>query len=241
MARAALAIALLTLGCQAELSADLQEAAADEMVLVLDEAGIAAERERDEGPRRSPRYRVLVARGDIPRALAVLRDNDLPRPEEPGYAALFEGAGLIPSASEERARREAALGTELARSLEAMDAVRRARVHVALADPMSRPLDEAPPRARASVLVTHRPGVTVDEEAVRALVAGAVAELSRADVAIVSSETEAPVPREPDLVWVGPIAVTRSTATALKAILGGSFALNLVLAVVLILARRHRS
>ncbi|MCB9596180.1 MAG: secretion protein [Sandaracinaceae bacterium] len=230
---------LCLLGCQAELSADLDEAQADAIVVALDAADIGAERERQEPSREPARYRVLVPRADMPAALAVMRDLDLPREREPGWASLFEGSSLVPSAAEERARQAAALGGELGRSLEAMDGVERARVHVALPDSRTRPLDADATPAHASVLLTVRAGATVDEGAVRALVAGAVDGLSAPDVTVVTSAARAPAQRASNLTWVGPIAVSRGSAVALKALLGGSLALNLLLAVALVLSRRR--
>lgn len=235
--RAVVAFALV--GCQAELSAGLDEAQADAVVVALDGAGIGAEREREEPARDPAHYRVMVPRADLPAALAVLHEQGLPREREPGWESLFDGAGLVPSAHEEQARQAAALGGELGRSIEAMDGVERARVHVALPDPTHRPLDADAAPVRASVLVAHRPGARVDEAAVRSLVAGAVQGLAPEDVAVVLSETSAPPSRPPNLVWVGPVAVSRGTAGVLKALLGGSLALHLILAVALVLSRRR--
>jgi len=232
-------LALVLAGCRAELSADLDEAQADAIVLALDEAGIGAERERTDANRAPARYRVEVPRADLPAALAVLRANDLPRAREPGFEALFERSSLVPSASEERARHAAALGAELGRSIEAMDGVERARVHLALVDDAGRPLDDAPAAARASVLVTVRAGTRADEDAIRTLVAGAVPSLANDDVAVVTSPARTGAAREPRMAWVGPIAVSRGSATTLKLVVGGSLALNLFLALALLAVRRR--
>src|SRR5690606_28919827 len=102
-------------------------------------------------------YRVLVASDEVAAALSVLRAEELPRAPEPGLHDVFGRASLVPTATEERARLTAALGGELARSVESIDGVLDARVHVALPDASELPLDVAPPRPRASVLVRHRP------------------------------------------------------------------------------------
>lgn len=223
-------------GCRAELVHGLDEAAADEVVLALDGAGIAGAKERVEGGEGS-RYRVLVADTELVPAMAVLREQGLPRARPPGLEALFEGGGLVPSAAEERARVAAASSGELSRSLEALDGVVGARVHLALPDPSAHRLDDAPPRARASVLITHRS--SVNEAAVRRLVAGAVSDLAEEDVAVVTSPVARTAARPPSLVAIGPIAVSRGSAGALKAILGGSLALNVVLAAVTVWSRRR--
>lgn len=230
--------AALACGCASELASDLDEAQADEIVLALDEAGIGATKERAEGP--GDRFRVVVAHEDVAAALAVLRDAQLPRERAPGIAELFAERGLVPSAVEERARQAAATAGELARSIERFEGVTRARVHLALPDPAARPLDEEPLSPRASVLIEHRPDANIDEDAVRALVAGAVPRLAAEDVAVVRTRARAVRSREPHLVVLGPITVTRSSAGALKAILAASFALNLILAAALVLLRARR-
>lgn len=231
--------AALVAGCQAELASDLDERQADQVVLALDEAGIGAQKEQS-GAGRDGRFRVVVAREDVAAGLAVLRDEELPRERAAGFAELFAERGLVPSASEERARHAAATAGELARSLETFDGVTHARVHLALPETGARTLDDARPRARASVLIEHRPGAVVDEAAVRALVAGAVSDLAAEDVAVVRTEARPSRSREPHLVMLGPIAVTRTSATALKAILAASFSTNLLLVVVLVVVRARR-
>lgn len=226
--------ALLLFGCESELAADLDEAQADEVVLALDEAGIGARKERS---RAGGSFRVVVAREDVAPGLAVLRDQELPRRDAPGLAELFAERGLVPSAAEERARHTAAVAGELARSIESFEGVTRARVHLAL--PEERPLDDAPGRARASVLIAHRPGARVDEDAVRALVAGAVSNLVAEQVAIVQTEARPPRSGEARLATLGPIAVARSSVTPLKLILAASFGTNLLLAFALVFRARR--
>jgi hypothetical protein len=80
----------------------------------------------------------------------------------------------------------------------------------------------------------------VDDDAVRALVAGAVNELAVDDVAIIRAERLAAPSRVPHLVLLGPIAVTSASATALKTVLAASFATNLILVVIVVLARARR-
>ncbi len=229
--------ALALAGCTSELSSDLDEAQADEIVLALDESGIGAEKERSS---TDGHFRVIVTREDLAPALAVLREHDLPREEPPGLDSLFAERGLVPSAVEEHARQTAATAGELARSIESLDGVARARVHLAIPEPAGHLLDEAPARASASVLIELRPHARVDERAIRGLVAGAVTGLSAEDVAVVRTEARPSRRRERHLVTIGPITVTRGSAGALKALLAGSFALNLVLAALVVVVRRRR-
>lgn len=233
-----LALTLTVAGCQAELANGLAEREADEVVLALDAAGIGARKVHDDTLGDSS-YRVEVADGDLVSAMSVLRERGLPRQPAPGLEALFGSGGLVPSASEERARLAAAMSGELSRSLEAIEGVVAARVHVAPPQPGTRALDDAPGSARASVLLTVRAGALVDADSARALVAGAVPGLAREDVAVVLDERAPPDTQPPRLARVGPFAVSRGTAGALKGVLGGSFALNLILAGALVISRRR--
>lgn len=226
-------------GCEATLEADLAEAEANQIVVALHEHGIGAAKEA-EGAGEGARYRVTVAPEEVAPALEVLRAEALPRERAPGLAEVFGEPGLVPTATEERARYVGALAGELARSVETMERVLEARVHVALPDTRRIALDEARPRPRASVLVRHR-AEPVDEAAVRALVAGAVQDMTPEDVAVVQVRANVEVPaREANLVRFGPIAVTRGTAGALKGVLGGALALHVVLAVLVVIGWRRK-
>ena len=134
---------------------------------------------------------------------------------------------------------------DLQAARKAMDGVLDARVHVALPDTRRLALDDERPRPRASVLVRHRgPQPGYSDDAVRALVAGAVQDMQVEDVAVVGVPVEIrEASRGERLVSVGPITVTRGSATALKGVLGGALALHVVLAglLVLVLARRRRA
>ena len=96
-----------------------------------------------------------------------------------------------------RSRAAQATAGELARSIESLDGVLDARVHLARPDPD--PAGEAPRRATASVLVRHRAGPPpVSVAQVQSLVAHAVEGLRADDVAVVlvarGPRTAAPVP-----------------------------------------------
>ncbi len=232
------ALALLV-GCEATLESDLSETDANQLVVALHAHGIGAAKEA-VGTGEDARFSVTVAPEEVAPALEVLRAEGLPRERAPGLAEVFGQPGLVPTATEERARYVSALAGELSRSVETMERVLEARVHVALPDTRRIALDETRPRPRASVLVRHR-GDPVDDAAVRALVAGAVQDMTLEDVAVVQVQANVEVPqREANLVRFGPIAVTRGSSTALKAVLGGALALHVVLAVLLVIGWRRK-
>jgi type III secretion protein J len=226
--------------CDATVISGIDEAQANELLVALDRAGVSAAKAREEGTADPPRYRVSVASDDVARALVVLREAELPRRTPPGIVEVFGEGGLVPTPTEERARLAAALGGELGRSIAAIDGVLDARVHVAVPEVRDVPLDGAAPRPRASVLVRARPDAAFDEAAVRALVSGAVAGLMAEDVAVVVSRVPTRMQSAPsELVRIGPVAVSRGTAGAARALVAGSALLNVaILGGALLYARR---
>jgi type III secretion protein J len=228
-------------GCESTIATGLDETQANAVVVALDERGIGAGKE-SVGSGDDATYDVRVASDDVARALSALRAVELPQAHEPGIAEVFGEGGLVPTATEERARYVAAMGGELARSIEAIDGVLDARVHLALPEERDFALDEARPRPRASVLIKHRPGrAPYDAREVAALVAGAVPEMLPSDVAIVGVAAPASRRDAASLVRIGPIAVSRGTAPILKTVLGASLGMHALLAGVLIaLSLRRR-
>ena len=239
---AAAALALLLVGCEAAVESGLEEAEANAIVVALHEAQIGGRKEPD--PTGDDRFQVIVPSDDVGAALERMREEGLPHPASPGLGEMFGQGGLVPTATEERARYVAALGGELASSIEAMAGVLDARVHVALPDSRRLALDDERPRPRASVLVRYRgTRPAYEDAAVRALVAGAVQDMQLEDVAVVGVPVEIrEASRGERLVSVGPITVTRGSARALKGVLGGALALHLVLAALLVwlVTRRRR-
>ena len=197
--RVALPLVLSAAACgREELLHELDERQASEVVVALDDGGIAAHKVRPGG---EGGYSVEVAASDAPRALRILAERDLPRPRPAGLGEVFGKGGLVPTPTEERALYQHALAGELARSLESVEGVVGARVHLALAeaDPL-RPAER--PLPRASVLVRCRPSacatVRTLEPGIRALVAGAADRLEGAAVSVVVTEArEAPRPVAP--------------------------------------------
>jgi len=216
-------------GCSGvDLQSGLDERQANLAVVALDQAGIGAEKVREEGG-RVPTYRLRVAGGDMAQALKVLRSHELPRESPKGVVELMGQPSLIPTATQERALHVSALGGELARTLETIDGVLAARVHLSLPD--DNPLREAERRLHpsASVLIKARAGTALAEDDVKRLVAGSVEGLDPARVSVVVTVGQ-PAPPLPaaGLAAVGPFHVARSSrgpllgtlVTALLAIIG---------------------
>lgn len=216
-ALAALAVALA--GCaREELLHGLDERQANEVLVALDEGGVAATKAREDGAEE--RWRVDVDRGDGARAQRLLAERELPRARAPGVAEVFGKGSMVPTPTEEHALLLHALAGELARSVEALDGVVAARVHLGLRQPDPlRPDDRRAPRA--SVLVKCRaaacPAVRALEPGLRAMVAGAVDGLEPSAVAVVVAEAPAAAPRAPARSRRAGVLVGFAAAAALAA------------------------
>lgn len=127
---------------------------------------------------------VEVAGDDVAAARILLAGQGLPK-----AAQALDPVGDMPlglSRAVEAARLKSAASVELAASIEAIDGVKKAAVHIALPEPSVFVRDKAP--ASASVFVTLAPGRTLGEAQVRAivwLVSSSVAGLAADKVSVV--------------------------------------------------------
>src|SRR4029079_8098004 len=104
------------------------------------------------------------AQADAVRALELLRAAGLPRGQRTGFAEVYGQPSLVPTATEERARYVEALSGEIERTLETVDGVVSARVHLVLEE--SDPLDgKSRVPAQAAVLLKTRPNLPQVKEA----------------------------------------------------------------------------
>src|SRR3954468_13702621 len=124
---------LVVLGCSTPIRHGMDESAANEVVTALEHAGIGAEKLRDD-TNGGTGFIVKVAEGDSVRALEVLDARGLPRGRRTGFAEMYAQPSLIPTATEESARYVQALSGEIERTLETIDGVVGARVHLVLAE-----------------------------------------------------------------------------------------------------------
>ena len=105
-----LVAALLACGCSAAIQHGLDEAAANEVVISLERAGIPASKSRaDDGG-----FAVSVASADAVGALELLRSLGLPRGRRPALGEIYKSASLLPTPTEERARYVEALAGDIA-------------------------------------------------------------------------------------------------------------------------------
>jgi type III secretion protein J len=224
------ALSLATLaGCAVPVASSLDDVEVNRVLVVLDRANIDATREAD--PAAEGKWRVEVARDDVQRALSAMQGEELPRRSPPGVLDAVGKGALVPSEAAESAQLAAGISGELERSLESVDGVLMARVHLSV--PVPAPLRDSPPvRGSASVLLEHRGlSAPIAPDAIQRLVAGAVAGLTPSDVAVVMVPQPAPPgPFASDFAHVGPIAVARASMRHLQAALIALVALVALLA-----------
>ena len=236
--------ALALAGCVVPVQHGLDENGANEVVSALEQAGIGAQKEQEEAPGATTQsFVVKVARDDAGRALELLRSLGLPRSQRSGLAEMYNQPSLVPSATEEKARFLEALGNDIERTLETVEGVASARVHIAPAeaDPLSA---DAKPRipAQASVLIKTRGTATLSlkEADIQRLVSGGVQGLAPAAVAVVMT----PAPEwsgagESPMIALGPIRMTRGSRFVLVSAFAALLGLVALLAMVLLFTARR--
>lgn len=184
-----LAAILFLTGClRSELHTGLSEQEAQEIIVLLKQNGLDAQRALLARGKETPTWTVYVLGGNHNLVLAwrILQENGLPRQKVKGLDEVFSAGGLIPTASEEKAKLLVGLTGEMTRTLNSIGGVVDTRVHVVLPDnnPLLDRTQWSP--TTASVLIKHRGKEPPLQEAeVKALVAKGVQGLTPEQVAVV--------------------------------------------------------
>lgn len=167
-------------GCKAELYSSLSEREANEMIAVLNGAGIGASREKVKGGT----FTLSVDKDKTAASIAILNQRGLPRQQFDSLANIFDAKKMVSTPFEERARFMHAMNQELANSLTQISGVVSARVHLMLPD--SSPLDKVKPQPRASIFVYHQPNVNISQHVpvIKNLIVNSVNGLNYEDVAV---------------------------------------------------------
>jgi type III secretion protein J len=217
--------ATFAMACSTTVAGDLDDVEANRMFVALERANVEPSKELD--PNAEGKWRVSVPRDDVPRAMSVLLEEALPRPPPVGVLDAVGKGALVPSETAEQAQLMAGVAGELQRSLETIDGVFRARVHLSVSVP-SAPRDAPAVRGTASVLLEHRGATSpISADSVQRLVAGGVAGLLPTDVSVVLVARATPLtPASADeLGHVGPITVAKTSVRRLQAALAALVAL----------------
>lgn len=192
---------LLLAGCgEQELYGGLSERQANEMVAVLRQQGIEA----DKTGKEAGSFSVTAPKDSFTRAIALLGAHGYPRDGFESLGQVFKKEGFVSSPLEERARLNYALSQEIANTLNSIDGVVVARVHLAVPD--KDPLADKPPPASASVFIKHRPQVDMSGRLgqIKALVVNSIEGLPYDNVTVALFPAE-PAPLRPAAAtgWAG--------------------------------------
>lgn len=213
----ALCTAVLAAGCSSqELYSQLTERQANEMVAVLRQAGIEADKKVTDG-----RFSVLAPRGDFSDAVRVLNAQGYPRESFDSMGKVFKREGFVSSPLEERARLVHALSQEISNTLASIDGVVAARVHLVVPD--RHPLLDKPQPAAASVFIKHRPDkdLTPQVTQIKALVVNSLEGLSYDHVTVALFPAEAmPTTEATRVMAAGPAG--RQAALQVPLLLGAA-------------------
>jgi type III secretion protein J len=184
------ALTLLLSACVThELQSGLSEQEAQEVVVLLNENGIDAFSARAASEKKGEeKWTVSIRGGDenLARAWKVLEENGLPREKDKGLEDVFANPGMIPTATEEKARLLVGISGEINRTLKSVTGVVDARAIVVLPDasPLLDKSERVPPTA--SVLIKYRGNnLPLSEDDVKKLVARSVEGLQPENVAVV--------------------------------------------------------
>ncbi|WP_419815602.1 type III secretion system inner membrane ring lipoprotein SctJ [Glacieibacterium sp.] len=197
----ALLLSLAACG-RSELYGKLTETQANEMVAILQNAGISAE--KDSAGEAG--FSISTSQEDFARAVQTLKAQGYPRDEFASLGTVFKKEGFVSSPLEERARLVFGLSQELSNTVSQIDGVVQARVQLAMpeADPLS---DKIKPSS-ASVFIKYRPGSSPEKQVgqIKSLMVNAVEGLTYENV------TVAMFPAQPLPVAVAPSGGERMAA-----------------------------
>lgn len=237
-----LCLLLLSACAKQDLLQDLEEREANEIVVLLDVNHINASKLPDAGGggggSKGPRFKIAVAASEATSAWKVLTDHQLPKRKDTGFAEIFASSGLVPTASEEKAKILSANQGELARTIKSMDGVLDARVHIVMPEDSVLKIkedDKAKPTASVWFKYIAKNGKPpVSETQIQDLVAHAVEGLKPDQVKVIGTTALSVEASEAagtaDLVKLLGISVAKTDANRLKIILAVAVLLMAILA-----------
>lgn len=153
------------------LYANLDEAQANQVQGALLAAGIDADKRPADNKKG---WSIEVSKENFPLAVQLLKAQGLPSSPFESMGMVFKKEGFVSSPLEERARYLYAIAQELEHTIEQIDGVVKARVHIALPEPD--PIGDKKNSASASVVIIENAGAKLrDRETdIKAIVTDAV-------------------------------------------------------------------
>jgi type III secretion protein J len=178
--------ALLLAGCKVDLHTNLSEDEANEIVAILLESGIRAEKTATGEDKVS----VRIDDSDMLAAVNLLKHSGYPKKQRDSIGTIFKKTGIMSSPFEERVRFIYALSQELSETLGEIDGVNTARVHIVLPDTPELGATVMP--SSAAVFIKHRAGLDLDflTPQIKRLVSNAIEGMSYDKVSVVLIEAE---------------------------------------------------
>lgn len=218
LGRLVLLSALLFLaGCSSELYTKLSEPDANEMLSVLLANNINAQKQ----PGEEGTFTLVVKDDEVLRALDVLRNAGLPRASRENMGQVFAKSGIVSSPFEERIRYIYALGEDVATTIQQIDGVLTARVHIVM--PEKAELGQEVKPSSAAVFIKQRPNVDLDflVPQIRRLVSNSIEGVTFDNVTVVLVEAMDVPPtangqNEPQLKQILPgVSISSTSASSL--------------------------
>lgn len=153
----ALVVALALAGCAWNpIVHDLTERDANEIMVVLDSKGIKSRKVVAEG--RVVTWLVEVPESSATTARRILVDAELPKPKSLRLADVFKESGMIPTASEEKAKMLMGIQGEVEQKIKLIPGVLDVHCQVVIPDKEAiRDVNQAKPEPLASVVIVYEP------------------------------------------------------------------------------------
>lgn len=173
-------------GCKTDLYSNISEREVNEMMGVLMQNGITATKVSvSDGL-----FSLQVDSSEISAALAILDAQGLPRGSRQSIGEVFQRSGMISSPFEERIRYIYALGEEVAQTIQQIDGVLVARVHIVM--PEDPPLGQPPRPSSAAVFIRQRAGFDLEflTPQIRRLVSSSIEGVDYESVTVVLVEAQ---------------------------------------------------
>ncbi len=229
-------VLLLALGaCKTDIYSNLSEQEANDMLRALLSQDIQATKTSlGEGL-----FNVAVGNADVADALSILESQGLPNGQRESIGQVFAKSGIVSSPFEERVRFVYALGEEVAATLQKIDGVMVARVHIVM--PEDPGLGKEVKPSSAAVFIKQKPGFDLDflMPQVRRLVANSIEGVEYDNVTVILVETQMPPVREDRLAttdFVEPLPGLRMDSAAFNQFMTYAIAAAAIVGVLILLS-----
>lgn len=212
-------LALLLSGCQVELFSTLTERQGNQVLAVLLNHGINANKVQGKGNE----VKIRVAKADVAAAVDLLDRYGLPQDQFQSLGTVFQDKSLVSSPMVERIRYSYGLSQALSETLTQIDGVLTARVLVVLPEPSSAGQKAEP--ASAAVFIRYRPDASIEDHVPRItqMVQNSVEGLAYENISVAlfaADESLMTAPAKPPLTDILGIRIARDSLLPFVAVLG---------------------